>query len=156
MLFVAEKSVAVDEVVERLVDAGSRTWCCTYKTTRKCGSASPASSPTISTRRESSYRCGTTASTTRLADRRGTLANHARELHQSREPWGPSIYDAQSQLLKLAGCKSDIRLPRSTLHALTGEVADDVVERLRDEQATSGAVDADATPAALAGVGRGR
>jgi hypothetical protein len=44
---------------------------------------------------------------------------------------GLSIYDAQSRLLGLAGYESDVRFPRSTLHTLTGGVADDVDEQLR-------------------------
>ncbi|MGH8909363.1 MAG: AAA domain-containing protein [Egibacteraceae bacterium] len=132
VLFVAEKSVAREEVLDRLLDTGIADLVLHLQDRRQMGKqvAQQLAHSLDEASRQPPVRDD--GLDKRLADRRRTLVEYARELHKPREPWGLSIYDAQSALLGLAGYESDVRFPRSTLHALTGEVADDVDEWLRN------------------------
>jgi hypothetical protein len=60
-----------------------------------------------------------------LLDRRSRLAGYVTALHERREPWGCSAYDALQALARLAGTRpaprTTVRLPAPVAESLTGE-----------------------------------
>jgi very-short-patch-repair endonuclease len=70
-----------------------------------------------------------------VAARRAALNDHAQALHEAREPWGISAFQAQAALLDSAtnsGPTSQVRLRGQVLHSLDSATARQVREELRD------------------------
>jgi len=67
-----------------------------------------------------------------LEKRRSELNTHVRALHEPREPWGISVYEARAELLGLDGSENSVRFSADVLGGLTAAVKNDVVEQLRE------------------------
>ncbi|GIJ65437.1 AAA domain-containing protein [Virgisporangium ochraceum] len=71
-----------------------------------------------------------------LVDRRGRLAQHVIALHEPREPWGVSVFEAQSMLLSLP--PFPVRLRGPALMGVTEVTARQVREALREYASLGG------------------
>ncbi|HTJ31639.1 MAG TPA: AAA domain-containing protein [Dactylosporangium sp.] len=76
-----------------------------------------------------------------LAARRATLNDHDDAMHQSREPWGISAYQAQAEMIRLSAAvwpMTTVRLRGPVLTALDAANARRVREQLRDYATVGG------------------
>jgi very-short-patch-repair endonuclease/Mrp family chromosome partitioning ATPase len=133
VLFVAEKRAAIDAVLERLTRVGladlvldlhggisskrevARSLADAFQTNASIGL------PDVGHEQQ------------RLAARRRELNDWVAALHDVRQPWDVSLFDAQTRLLALGEeAESDVRLRGQVLRAMTPEVVAQVREQVRE------------------------
>lgn len=137
VLFVSEKRAAIEAVVERLArvsldglvfdlhDKRLRRRLIAQQLAETLRQASAEPPPALGDLHE------------RLWSRRQHAARHPAELHQTHQPWEMSIYEAQCELLTLAGEPLDesaarLRFRGETLRRLSGAALDEIQTMLKD------------------------
>lgn len=132
VLFVAEKRAAIDAVLDRLSKVGLADLVLdlhdgvaskrklAQDLARALADASSIALPDV------------TALHQELVRRRSDVVNHERAMHQRRQPWGLSVYEAQSRLLGVPEtARSAYRLRGHDLEALGADAYDHVRQSLR-------------------------
>lgn len=137
VLFVAEKRAAIDAVLGRLGQVGLRELVMDLHDgapTKRSAADSLATAfghlssirPIIS----SGYQ---------FEPSRGRLVNHHAMLHQPRQPWGVTVFDAQQELIGLPSeARLPYRIPPATLAQLTEPVLAQATEQLQRYSALGG------------------
>lgn len=132
VLFVAEKRAAIDAVLRRLDDVGLGDLVLDLhggvsskrKTAEALNRALAKNASLVKPNVEKLHR--------RLVQRRKKLNQHVDALHQPREPWGLSFFDAQCRLMALPDSAStEIRFRGPDLEALGEDELADATEDLQ-------------------------
>ncbi|MFG2038091.1 AAA domain-containing protein [Dactylosporangium sp. NPDC048998] len=135
VLFVAEKRAAITAVTDRLARRGLGNLVMDVHdgTTSRRKVAADLKAAFDSAARIAQPDLGVLHET--LAARRATLNDHDDAMHQPREPWGISAYQAQAELIRLNGVvwpMTAVRLRGPALAVLDAATARRVREQLRD------------------------
>jgi very-short-patch-repair endonuclease len=132
VLFVAEKRAAIEAVTKRLDGVGlgdlvldlhrgseSRKWLATQlgESLAAIGSSTPVNNGDLDGRLERA---------------RAFLREHAEALHEKRQPWGLSVFDAQMGVLKIGRPSVVARLRGPDLEQVRDAELDELSESLRD------------------------
>jgi hypothetical protein len=137
VLFVAEKRAAITAVTDRLARRGLGQLVMDVHdgTSARRRIAADLKSAYESAARTALPDLGTLHET--LVDRRRRLAEHVTAMHEPREPWGVSVFAAQSALLTLPS-PVPVRLRGSQLLGITEVSARQVREALREYASLGG------------------
>ncbi|MDE9364234.1 AAA domain-containing protein [Luteipulveratus sp. YIM 133132] len=129
VLFVAEKRAAIDAVVGRLERRGLDELVLDAHDGRPHRASLARSLVETLDRVAADDGSPGPAVDPRLVDRRDRLIDHRRCMHDERQPWGVTVDQAQTEILRLASLPHP---PRSHVR-LTGHELDAVTARRRDE-----------------------
>jgi DNA polymerase III epsilon subunit family exonuclease len=130
VLFVAEKRAAIDAVLRRLEDVGLDDLVLDLhggvgsrrEVAQRLNAALATNAQIARPRLEAEHRL--------LETRRAELNAHVEALHAKREPWGVSVFEAQTRLLALGDSSpTHVRFRGPQLEALS----DDAIERAKEE-----------------------
>ena len=118
VLFVAEKRAAIDAVIGRLgrVGLGDLVLDLHGGAASKRRIAENLAAALASARSAQLPHHGQLQA--QLAARRGLLGAHARAVHEIRDPWGVSLYEAQGRAIAAAADLTGVRLPAAVIDAL--------------------------------------
>lgn len=139
VLFVAEKRAAIEAVTQRLaqVDLGRLVLDLHDAGTKRKHVAEQLAATLQDVTRET--RPDLADLHHRLTDRRSRSVHHHDEMWQPRDPWVPSIFAAQGDLLALPDrSRTDVRFTGSVLGMLTREAAREVDDDLAEFVTTGG------------------
>lgn len=131
-LFVAEKRAAIDAVVKRLDSVGLKDIVLDLHegASARRQVAKEVESALDLTRTVTERTIGDLHR--RLTSRRTTINRFDRAVHQPREPWNVSIFNAQSDLIGITDeLHTEFKFRDDLLESLTGEVMDRVTDEVR-------------------------
>lgn len=119
VLFVAEKRAAIDAVVGRLEDVGLVDLVMDLHATGQSKKATFESIAAVMQKNRQLTRPALGQLHHRLDDNKRHLIEHNEALHNRREPWGISFYEAHCDLIALGESgQTEVRLERATINAL--------------------------------------
>jgi hypothetical protein len=132
VLFVAEKRAAVDAVTKRLHQqkVGELVLDLHGGATSRRAFAQELGRALVASRIAGRVENGVELQ--RLERRRGELNAYAEALHEKRQPWDLSVYDARARLLALGEVSSEVRFRHQAIEELSGAEADRVEEELAE------------------------
>lgn len=133
VLFVAEKRAAIDAVLKRLEQVGLHDLVLDLhggvSSKRQVAQSLAHALHTNATIAEPDH----SHEHQRLEARRGDLNAWKLALHQRRDPWGLSLFEAEERLLALGEeAETDVRLRGEKLHALNSDAVERAREQLRE------------------------